>query len=280
MFLFAKNRTGLMLSDHMIRFVTLRMNGDKTSLVAFGETVIPEGVIENGKVTKREVLLPILKTFKKTHSLKDVYIPIQNREITDMLTQAGFAVTPTISEPEALVVVLGGTGFPGRSLVVDMGMYKTGMMLVQDGEILTSTSLYFGVRGLEMIVEKMFGLSVSNAQTIVREQGIIDTPENERVSEVLLTAVSVIVAEIEKLHMEWMLEYSGEKVDAIVLLGEGALVNGFADYLGLKIRVPVMRADTWAGTTVRSDDTVPAMTYRDSLTYAVVIGLAQNSFLV
>ena len=48
-----------------------------------------------------------------------------------------------------------------------------------------------------MIVEKMFGLSVSNAQTIVREQGIIDTPENERVSEVLLTAVSVIVAEIE-----------------------------------------------------------------------------------
>jgi Tfp pilus assembly PilM family ATPase len=178
------------------------------------------------------------------------------------------------------VVALGGTGFPGRSLVVDMGMYKTGMMLVQDGEILTSTSLYFGVRGLEMIVEKMFGLSVSNAQTIVREQGIIDTPENERVSEVLLTAVSVIVAEIEKLHMEWMLEYSGEKVDAIVLLGEGALVNGFADYLGLKIRVPVMRADTWAGTTVRNDDTVPAMSYRDSLTYAVVIGLAQNAFLI
>ena len=77
-----------------------------------------------------------------------------------------------------------------------------------------------------------------------------------------------------------MLEYSGEKVDAIVLLGEGALVNGFADYLGLKISVPVMRADTWAGTTVRNDDTVPAMSYRDSLTYAVVIGLAQNAFLI
>ena len=58
-----------------------------------------------------------------------------------MLTQAGFAVTPTISEPEALVVALGGTGFPGRSLVVDMGMYKTGMMLVQDGEILAKALL-------------------------------------------------------------------------------------------------------------------------------------------
>ena len=59
-----------MLSDHMIRFVTLRMSGDKTTLAAFEETAIPEGVIENGKVIKREVLLPILKTLKNSFDQK------------------------------------------------------------------------------------------------------------------------------------------------------------------------------------------------------------------
>ncbi len=280
MFLFAKNRTGLMLSDHMIRFVTLRMDGDKTTLSAFGEKSIPEGVIENGGVIQKEQLLVILKQFRKTHSLNDVYVPVQNTDYVSILTHAGFSVTPTITEPEALVCALGGKGFPGRSLVVDMGMYKTGMMLVEDGEILASTSLYFGVRGLEMIIEKMFTLSPLTAQKVVREQGIIQTPENERVSEVLLTGVSVIVAEIEKLHTDWMLHYAGEKIDAIVLVGDGARVTGLAEYIGLRLRVSVLQANTWAGTNVRENDAVPSMTYSDSLSYAVVIGLAQNAFIL
>ncbi len=162
-------------------------------------------------------------------------------------------------------------------MVVDSGKHATRLAIIERGVVVFTATVDVGGDSLTAAIMKRFNVSREDAETMKDEKGFLMNPENMELVEALTATVSVLKEEIGKYlsYLESPSSAEKRKVARVIVCGGNANLQGFPEYLGSALGLPVTYADVWSGA-FSLDTYVPDMPFRESLEFAVPVGLAKR----
>ncbi|MBU1160176.1 type IV pilus assembly protein PilM [Patescibacteria group bacterium] len=167
--------------------------------------------------------------------------------------------------------------------LVDFGKTRTSFAIVGKNKVQFTSTVKIGGDDLNSAIMKNFNIDLAEAEEIKKKKGMVRGKDNERVFNILLSAVSVIKDEIKK-HVNYWNIYSGEKmgeqnfIKKILLCGGDSNLIGFPEYISYELKIPAELCNPWINI-VDFEDHVPEIDLRESLIYVVALGLALRSFI-
>ncbi len=184
------------------------------------------------------------------------------------------ALARAITKPNELSVIF----------IIDIGHASTTASVVQDGIVVSSSTIMRGGEEVTTAVAQALGLDSKQAETLKYKIGMNATGEYSKMPPILQTAYIPLFEEIINQYNAW-LSYIRERgdtyrpVDHVQLVGTEALTPGFLDLFQATFHKPVALADVW--TRIEAVSTyVPKIHFDDSVIYGTAIGLALGAFEV
>lgn len=166
--------------------------------------------------------------------------------------------------------------------LVDIGRASTTLAVVQDGLVVSSSTILHGGEAATTAIADSLKLDSTAAENIKHTIGMNISHDYPTVPQLLVTAYDPLFQEITKKYNAW-LAYIRERsaiyrtIDSIQLVGTEALVPGFADLFQASLHKPVTLADVWARVEAVSRE-VPKIHFSDSVVYGTAVGLALGAF--
>ena len=246
------------------------------------QTILEFKLEENVPISSRELVFDyeIVKgTSKEELVLNITAFPYDiASEYMEAFIAAGLNPVSFEIEAQALARAVIQRHHSGTYMIVDFGKMRTGIAIVSEEVLRFTSTVPVGGESLTHAVQKHFGVSKEEADTIKNEKGFAKYKDNTEVLETLVTTVSVLRDEISKHYTYWNTHTSEnhrdrEKIDKIILCGGSANLAGLSEYLSSDMNVTVEVANVWSNT-FSLNDFVPDVEYRHSLAYATAVGLA------
>lgn len=194
-------------------------------------------------------------------------------------------LTPISFELEAQAIARSVVSNDDKSsaLVVDFGETRTGVSIVSDGKVLFTTTLDIGGNILTNMIAKNFSLSFEDAEKLKNNYGTDGGKTVDEVFPVILNGVSVLRDELNKHYQYWMThnddgtDHEKNPIKKIILCGGGANLPGVSSYLEASMKIKVENANVWTNI-LDLNEFIPEISYKDSLDYATVLGLALSDY--
>lgn len=164
-------------------------------------------------------------------------------------------------------------------LLVNLGKETTTLSVIGSGIVYFTTTYGVGGSAFTSAVEKYFGVSPAEAERLKEEGVFIKKKDNADLFASVANTLSVIRDEINRVLIYWKEHGSAEtdnrkgSVDAVLLCGRDAAMNGLREYLSSSIKFPVETVNVWSNV-CSFEDYIPPITFRDSLDFAAAVGLA------
>lgn len=185
----------------------------------------------------------------------------------DVLRAAGIKPLSLEVEPQAAARSLIRQGDNRTALIVNFGGVSTGLAIVGCSVVQYSSTISIGGNAFSSAIKKSIAAADGKADGNI-----------EKFSS-LLGALSVLRDEINRLLAYWKEHRAlagggaGGEIESIILCGRDSSINGFREYVGANVKLPVVLGNVWLNT-FSFDDYVPPIQFDDSLGYAAAIGLA------
>lgn len=166
--------------------------------------------------------------------------------------------------------------------LVDIGRLSTTLAVVQDGLVVSSSTIVHGGEEATAAIAKEFKLERMPAEALKHKVGLTQNPEYPTVTGLLSAAYAPLFQEIINQYNAW-LTYIRERsdtyrqIDSIQLVGTEALIPGFPDLFQASLHKPVALANVWARVEAISKE-VPKIHFSDSVVYGTAVGLALGAF--
>lgn len=164
-------------------------------------------------------------------------------------------------------------------IVVYLSDKKTVFSVVSKGFVQFSSTLSIGGSVMTDALSKYFKISEEEAKKIKMEKGFSDKNENNELMFALTNTVSVLKDEIQRIISYWYdhgENTSKEPVKKIILVGSDASIPGFAEYLSLTLKTPVILGNVWENIDKYKIE-VPPIEFNDSLSFGACMGLSLTS---
>lgn len=167
-------------------------------------------------------------------------------------------------------------------MIVDFGNSKTGISISNNGRVFLTTTLSMGGVDLTNMIAKNFSLSFEEAEKMKHEYGIDKGSKAEDIFPAILNGISVLRDEISKQCLYWETHNNTNntehnKISHIILCGGASNLAGLAEYLELSMKIKVENANVWVNI-LNTEDSIPEISFEQSLGYATVLGLALGGF--
>ena len=168
-------------------------------------------------------------------------------------------------------------------MIIDLGHSRTGISIASAGHVLFTTTIDIGGESLTQMISKNFEISFDKAEAMKRSYGIDDVhhPSND-VFPVIVNSISMLRDELNKHYIYWKTHEDDhlkhEKINRIVLCGEGSNLSGIAEYLETSMMMNVIHANPWINIS-NMEISVPEMSFEESLGYVTVLGLALGNYI-
>ncbi len=193
-----------------------------------------------------------------------------------VLEKAGWQPLAFEIEAHSLARSLLGPDTEGVSLIVGIGKTRTSFAVVE-GTKVSFTSTVDSVGGMyvtENIAQKL-NISFEEAEKLKIAKGLLRSSDNADVFEVIIASASVLRDEIGNILKYWRSHQplDSQAVSQIILCNGESTLLGLDNYLASNISLPVKIGDPWRNT-LSVDETVPALSFYDSLRYSTALGLA------
>jgi type IV pilus assembly protein PilM len=200
----------------------------------------------------------------------------------EVLEKSGLRAISFETESEATARAVVERNDPNTSMVVYVGRTKTCVCVIQDGNVLFSSSVNIGGDLFANALQKDRGITHEEALRILDVQGIGQIGDNNELFSTLLPSLSALKDEIGRRVVYWNTrkddnEKENKKIDIMYICGPTANLSGIDDYLSYGVENKVKRANPWVNVTSFADY-VPSLPHKDSLAYATAIGLALRNF--
>jgi type IV pilus assembly protein PilM len=168
-------------------------------------------------------------------------------------------------------------------MIVDFGEKRTGIFIVSSGLVMFSSTLDFGGTMLTTMITKSFNITFEEAEKMKKEYGLQRNLENKEIFAVLLNGVSILRDEISKHFIYWQTHKDEEgksnpPIKKIILCGGDSNLIGLSDYFSVSIKNKVEIANVWSNV-INTEQSVPAINYKQALSYATAVGLALGDFV-
>jgi len=137
-------------------------------------------------------------------------------------------------------------------LVVDLGAGSTKMYIVERGVVRMTHLLTIGGQHVTETLGRTMGWEFDKAERIKREKGFSEMSaysleENERIKEALLSTLSRVFSEVNRVLLSYGQRYN-KNVSSVVLTGGGASLPGIAEVAKKSLSVQVLVADPFSRT--------------------------------
>lgn len=196
---------------------------------------------------------------------------------------AGLMVLSCEYECQALARAITKPNEKTVSYVIDIGHVSTTVAIVQDGIVVSSTTINSGGElAINAIVEK-YKLTKEEAESLKKTNGVtLQSADYPELGFVIKNAYTSLFSDIISHYNNWLI-YIRERahlyraIDNVYIVGTEALVPGFIDLFESTFHKPVALANVWArieAVSVR----VPKIHFDDSLIYGTAIGLGMSEY--
>ncbi|MEN9405416.1 MAG: type 4 fimbrial biosis protein PilM, type pilus assembly protein PilM [Candidatus Parcubacteria bacterium] len=202
------------------------------------------------------------------------------KEYADLLRDAGLTPVSLEIEAQAIARAVVPKDFIGGCLVVDVGAVRSGITVVGGGAVRFTTTVPVGGDSVTAAIKSALPqATITETLAIKNDQGLTyhDDADVKAAFEHLALALK---NEVERYYLYWQTRKDAKDpklpehpIEMIFLSGGYANVAGLPEYLSRNLRVPTKRADVWKNV-CSINDTIPPISYEDSLSYASSIGLA------
>ncbi len=115
--------------------------------------------------------------------------------------------------------------------------------------------------------------------------GLSGGKKDNKLLSILLPTLNALVQEIEKylvFHKEHAAPHehgSGGEISKIILCGGGANLRGFPQFLSERLKIPAACGNPWINILKPPLKEIPALPYKESLTYTTALGLALRGII-
>ncbi len=174
---------------------------------------------------------------------------------------------------ELIAPSLPANGRDQNIALVDIGAHVTHFYVLRNNQFLFSRDQAFGGNQLTHDIQRAFNLSVDEAESAKKNQGL---PENYD-TDVLQPFMETLALEVTRALQFFFTSTSYNQVDQIVLVGGCALLPGLDDLVAKRAGVPTLVANPFASMTV-ADRIRPRQLAQDAPTLLIACGLALRSF--
>jgi Tfp pilus assembly PilM family ATPase len=278
---FSPSSFGLDISDELIKFVLLVSNKHGIYLERYGTYKIPPMIVERGEIKDFKKLAEHLSIFRKKEGIKSVRTSLTTKEM-HIFKNSSIKVTSFEPESQALTRVAIKKGDQGTYMIVDFGEKRTRICVVSKGFVMSDSMAEVGGITLTNILQFKFNISFSEAEELKKLYGLQRNMDNQEVSSVLLSGVSVLRDAIERVSLHWHMyqDEEGKKnpsIKKIILCGGDANLIGLADYLSVSLKTKVEMVNVWINI-LDPKKKVPKMSLNETFSFAVAIGLALRNF--
>ena len=167
-------------------------------------------------------------------------------------------------------------------MIVDFGDAKTVVSISNNGRVFLTTTLSIGGADLTNMIAKNFSLSFEEAEKMKHEYGLDEGSKAKDIFPAILNGISVLRDELNKQYIYWgthnVDNAKHNQINHIILCGGDANLAGLADYLELSMKIKVENANVWVNI-LNTENSVPEMSFEESLGYATVLGLSLGSYM-
>lgn len=196
----------------------------------------------------------------------------------DIFSSAGITLLSLETDATALLRVVIPKGSQETTLILDMGRTKTGVYIVSKGIVSFVSDIEIGGKDIIAAIMKDSVLTIEEVKEMYKKLEQNEKPEDKRNYEIVLRVFSDIKEEVNKHFIFWNTykDKNGQKkdkIEKIILCGSGATIFGLQEYLSSELKIPVEIANVW-GNLFSFDDTIPEISFHDSLLYSTAIGLS------
>lgn len=198
----------------------------------------------------------------------------------DVFQSAGF--NPLVFEAEtsalARAVVPKGDSF-GAFMIIDFGRTRTSFIIVNKGNMAFTSTIAVAGKDIDGALAKEFSVSIFEAERIKKEKGILRPKANDKISNAILPAISIVKEETKKHIRFWDTRLTEENmnnissIQRIIVCGGDANLIGLTDYFSYELGLPVEYANVWENA-FSLNKYIPEIPFRKSLVYGTAIGLA------
>lgn len=204
------------------------------------------------------------------------------KEYLSVFKNSGISARSFELEAQAIVRSVIKKGDLDTYMVVDFGKTRTGIFIISRGVVIFTSTIDGGGIMLTDMIKKNFKISFIEAEKMKKECGLKRTAKNTEVFSVLLNGVSILRDEISKHFIYWHTHKDEEGQDRppikkIILSGGDSNLIGLVEYFSVSLKTKVELANVWVNLG-NTDNTIPDITFEESLIFASAIGLALGDF--
>ncbi|MEK7567226.1 MAG: pilus assembly protein PilM [Patescibacteria group bacterium] len=196
----------------------------------------------------------------------------------EMYLAAGLRPISFVMETEALSrALISKDDKNAPIMIVDFGRTRTTFVIIAGGLVRFSSTVNVAGEFLNQAIAKSLKISIRDAESVKKEKGMLNSPENSGVYDATLPVVAAVADEIERhiifwnTHAEHIHGLSPE-ISKIIISGGDSNLAGFKEYLGFKIGLPVEYGNAWTNV-APFEEYVPEIKFNESLSYSTAIGL-------
>lgn len=185
-------------------------------------------------------------------------------------------------EAQAIARAVIKKGDLDTQMIVDFGQTRTGIFIISRGVVVFTTTFSLGGESLVEMIEKSLNVDHAEALRLKMEYGLARHAENKELFPAILNIVSVLRDEIAKHFLYWHThkeesEEARPPIKKIILCGGESNLIGLTEYISVSLKTQVELGNVWVNI-VDPTRQVPEMSFRQSLSFATVFGLAFGDF--
>ncbi len=220
------------------------------------------------------------KKIGETEDKMNILIIASPKDFVDsflsILDQVQIKVIALEVESQACLRALIKAGESASALIVDMEATRSGLIMVEDGNLQFTSTIPIGGNNFTEAIAKSLGVASSKAEIIKQKVGMANTPEYPNIKTAALPILNNLSAEIKNI-LKFHDEHSHSQVAKIILTGGAAKLKNLSEFLvgefterpGLVVEL----GNPWLN--INFDKNTP-LSQPDALGFSTAVGLAMR----
>jgi type IV pilus assembly protein PilM len=127
-------------------------------------------------------------------------------------------------------------------MILDMGARSTKLYIVERGILRASHIINRGSQDITLALAKAMSITVAEAESIKRNQGLKGGPEHKELSEIITVNLDYLFYESNATLLNYQKKFS-KNISKVILTGGGVLLKGFTDLAKISFQTTIAYAD-------------------------------------
>lgn len=219
----------------------------------------------------------VVKRGEGANSKMDVLLTAAPKRVIEkylnVVRNAGLRVVSMETESAALARALVLPSEP-TTIITSLGALSTELIVASSGNVLFTRSIATGGATLTKAIMTEFNLPQNQAEEYKQTYGILEDKLGGKVAAVLKPVLDIVISEVLKAVEFVHTHVEDSQVARVIIVGGGAYLPGFSEFLVTRTNLEVLLGDPWAN--FAKEGVITELAGQGSF-YGVATGLALRS---